>query len=145
MEHVILGAVLAIAGVLMAAAGTISVRTAYRRKHYWAKAYGKILSSDLVHTNEGGEGVPRYKSNVSYGYEVAGAQYRGSESYVNGLAKEMFRKYPNGRKVMIYYNPENVSQSRLEPGLIDNTILMSIAGIGMLIIGLVILIVGLNK
>ena len=64
-------------------------------------------------------GVTRYSSNAD---AKAGAQ-------------KIAKKYPKGKKVTVYYMPDNPAESLLEPGFSYKVFAWPIAGVVMLAIG----------
>ena len=91
------------------------------------------LGSNLVHTEN---------ANLKYRYRVNGKKYTNDRISAFGvlgisgnIPSQIIQKYPKGKRVKIYYNPEAPERSCLEPGIgITNpfTILILIMGITLL-------------
>lgn len=63
-----------------------------------------------------------YRPNIVYGYDVAGVHYRGDKvSYFGSgansadIAQQVAARYPVGTALTVHYNPENPSQSAIDP------------------------------
>ncbi|HEB77401.1 MAG TPA: DUF3592 domain-containing protein, partial [Methylothermaceae bacterium] len=61
---------------------------------------------------------------ISYEYQVGGKTYHGTQIrpdyiYTNQEAfhREILRRYREGRKINVYYNPKNPTQAFLELGI----------------------------
>jgi hypothetical protein len=87
----------------------------------WASTMGTVLMSNIQvkRTGNSRSEVPA----VIYQYEVNGTAYQGKtikagEGFFSirfmGDAQKTIARYPSGAQVMVYYNPENPSESALE-------------------------------
>jgi hypothetical protein len=63
-----------------------------------------------------------YRSDVVYSYEVAGVRYTGDKRGTTGRVSSSLAalvkpgaRYPKGANVEIHYNPDNPSESILDP------------------------------
>ena len=64
-----------------------------------------------------------YRPDVTYSYDVGGVRYTGDKVPVAGtasagtdaLARRTAAKYPTGKIIEVHYNPDNPSESVLEP------------------------------
>jgi hypothetical protein len=71
----------------------------------------------------------RYRSEVIYGYEVAGVHYTGDmstggtkvSSNVEAIARKSAEKYPAGSEVELHYNPDNPAESVVNPAASGST------------------------
>lgn len=104
----------------------------------WPHVKGEILASGIAIDNYEGKS---YQCQVSYSYKVGNSKYVGKKislfdfgSGFKMLAKSHLKKYPKGRKVSIYYSPQNVNLAILEPGVKISYILyvVGIMGIGII-------------
>lgn len=96
-----------------------------RRAHKWPVTRGRIVASDVEAYQQADEDSrdPYYKPSVVYTYEVNGRQYSGDRvtmgvkisASLPGIARRMAAKYPVGNEVDVYYNPQNISESVLQP------------------------------
>jgi len=90
--------------------------------HRWASTQGDITASSFEERKhqEGFFSGRYYKPHVSYQYTVDGKTYTGkkfsSQNFTIGLkeeAQEIMAKFPPGKKVMVYYDPDEPTQSVL--------------------------------
>lgn len=122
----ILGTICSIALPLLVIGGLVyflykrsQQRVAYRQAaQAWRSAEGKILMSSVQRTHQGNS-----YPVVVYQYEVNGNQYQSQtiqagEQFLNahivGQAQETVQRYPIGKTVTVYYNPDNPAESALE-------------------------------
>jgi hypothetical protein len=88
----------------------------------WPTTQARITSSQV---NTGSSNVGRWWAPaVGYEYEISGRIYQAStirylmpHFYQEEPAANVTAPYPNGRDVRISYDPDNPSQSVLEPGV----------------------------
>lgn len=94
----------------------------------WRVASGKILASDMEEyqqwESERGRSRQRtlYRSSVVYKFTVNGQQYINDEITLGakmsvsipGMVQGATDKYPPGKTVQVYYNPDNPTESALE-------------------------------
>lgn len=81
----------------------------------WPQAHGTIIKS-LVAERSGGD-LESYAPEISYDFEALGEKYLGSNlAFLNNYSsnsienvEELISEYPIGRRVTIYYNPEEPS------------------------------------
>jgi hypothetical protein len=98
----------------------------------WPTTEGVVLTSAIEEVgwsdNEG------WCPSVRYAYTVGGKKYvfdrveiqsicNGSTDYYAG---EVIRRYPVGKRVVVFYNPQNPAFAVLEPGIPDNEFYMPI-------------------
>jgi hypothetical protein len=89
---------------------------------HWPKATARVTSSG-VYSNGKGVGVS-WTPKVEYAYEAGGSVHHSSKIrylmrafYDVDSASEVQASYPEGRVVSVAYDPQDPSQSVLEPGL----------------------------
>ena len=123
--------VLALAGFIT---GAVLLYNDYETKS-WPTAKGVIKSSDVhreVRTSKneetGQESTTTYfTAMVKYEYRIKGKKYTASnvsydyiygipESKYAGEATEIINRYPEDKKVTVYYNPDDPNEALLEPG-----------------------------
>ncbi len=112
-------------GLFAIALGTVKAKEAWQAKS-WPVAQGRIIQSKVkeARITNSRIRVARLCLELDYLYLAgdtaleghrlnAGWQCFASEDRINSLLK----KYPSGKAVKVYYNPDNPAQSMLEPGL----------------------------
>jgi hypothetical protein len=117
----------------------------------WPSVSGTIISSDIRKTTEWkrkgiktGRDRTLYLPHILYNYEVQGNRYQsyrvffeGAEDYLDpGNAREIVNRYPSGKKVSVYYNPENPQFAVLETGIKFTNLLFPATGILFILLGL---------
>jgi hypothetical protein len=121
-------------GSLLTAFGIVGVLllVRYRRQldeahaaHAWPKASGQVTVStvkELSTTWADGESTSEYYADIRYTYQVNGQIQTGkdvavggqSPSLVIGPCNALAARYPVGKAVSVYYNPQNPSEAVLE-------------------------------
>ena len=106
----------------------------YRSLH-WPVTSGVIRSVSMHGAPFNGPGADQnsYYSDIVYDYQVAGASYSGTRVtfgglwliYNNGSNKSQVRavldRYPVGKQVSVYYDPNAPETAVLEPKITDRT------------------------
>jgi hypothetical protein len=95
-----------------------------RETRSWPSAPGVIEHSQIV-LESGDQHGNSYRPIVSYRYSVDGVAYTGSliacglghYSGSEKFARRFFEKYPESRKVEVYYDPFRSERCVLEPGV----------------------------
>lgn len=88
----------------------------------WEPVDGVIKSSGVSSSTDG-EGGTTYCLHVSYQYTVDGKTYDGdrvsysTENSCNSWSENADDDYPEGKEITVYYDPNNPSESVLQPGL----------------------------
>lgn len=105
----------------------------------WAVASGQVLSSRIISSGKSG------KPEVEYTYTVNGETYEGNHILIGpgpmgggfGIAspREYVYKYPEGKQIKVFYDPEDPRQSVLEPGVNRVIGLMLLMGVFFLLLG----------
>lgn len=110
--------------------GGNTLATAWRSSS-WPTTEGKITYSALR-----SEGAP----GLWYEYRVQGTRYVAEFYRVGGnatpfasVAKAASERYPEGRAVKVYYNPNDPSEAVLEPGVWYGNFIFPVVGIGLLL------------
>ena len=112
-----------------------------RASKNWKKVKGKIISSQVIEYERGGEsGAKSSKANIEYGYEIDGRAFLGNRisfslpDHRPATAAALVVRYPSGAPVDVFYDPADAKHCTLEQsGGQAFNIMWSIAG--MLIIG----------
>ena len=111
-----------------------------RRTQRWPAVEGRIEVSE-----------PQSPENdllplIEYSYQVQGRSYRRRLEFPAGtfpqtpdFAAAYVRKYPVGRKVQVYVNPDDPQEAVLERGDQGGDWLILLAGLGAVILGLLML------
>jgi hypothetical protein len=96
----------------------------------WPAVPGRVETSDIasyqLRNRSTEDSVVRWKTlyrpNVVYGYDVAGVHYRGDKLSYFGkgansadIARQVATRYPVGTPLTVHYNPENPSESAIDP------------------------------
>jgi hypothetical protein len=116
----------------------------------WPIVEGEIISSKVVeevHRSPGSiDKSITYTPKVQFKYSVEGVNYVSNNIFAGrgeyksprrSSAQNIVKKYPEGKKVLVYYNPDNPSEAVLEPGTPPGIYLPFLVGIVFLFIGIV--------
>lgn len=106
--------------------GGISDKLQSRASANWLQANGKIIASRVESKGFGRD--TKWYAVVIYGYDVNGIKMKGNritlpdfrfqdKSRAQGIADV----YPVGKDVKVYYNPKDVKECLLEPGIHDQS------------------------
>ena len=110
---------LLIDGILIAI--ILVVRRGVAKAANWSSTMGTVLFSTIEYRRSGNNGSAAYPV-VQYSYTVMGQMLQGGkimpgpESGGSG-AHKVVERYPVGAQVMVYYDPNNPSDSVLERGM----------------------------
>jgi len=99
-----------------------SIQTA-RNSNNWPSVVGEIISSRLG--MQQAEDGPYYTPIITYSYNVGGRDYQAKRVVIGQWShagnktwtEQKVEKYPPGRSVTIYYNPNSPARAVLEPGI----------------------------
>ncbi len=88
----------------------------------WPNSSG-VIHSSKIKTDRDSDGKKTYSLDLDYEYVVDGKTYLGSRIMVSDLqmqssnkAKSLQRKYPQGKQVSVYYDPDLPDSCALETG-----------------------------
>src|SRR3989344_3949897 len=123
--------------------GIPTARNATESKN-WPSVDGQITISNMSKNYDSDDGSITYGVQVAYNYTVNSLPYTGSTvafgdygssdpSHAGGIVS----RYPVGKSVKVYYNPDDPKTSVLEPGAGWSSFIGLIVGIGFGIIGVV--------
>ncbi|MFZ0449149.1 MAG: DUF3592 domain-containing protein [Desulfatiglandaceae bacterium] len=144
LEKIAGGMLFVVAGIAFAFIGYTSYQRGMESKN-WPVANGSVIQSKIEkRTETTGTGTSKRKvvksyAVVKYTYAVGNRDYQSSR-ITFGQSKDAYKtvsRYPKGKNIQVYYDPENPAQAVLEPGG-DKT--MSIVFIGL---GAILLVMGL--
>ena len=90
----------------------------------WRSSEGKIVSSDVITDYSGGyrSSNRTYKADILYEYQVGRTTYTHDKICVGGQlqvswgnkAEDYCQKYPEGKTVQVFYNPDDPQDACLE-------------------------------
>lgn len=142
-----------IAGILILGGAALilawwNVKQRARAARAWPTTQGMILKSDLITHVIWINGIrsTTYKPVVEYRYTVMGRPFTGSRiafgsySYDIKKGKGFVEKFAVGTPVTVYYNPEKLEESLLEPTYAGSAAFLT-AGILLIIFGLFLVVV----
>lgn len=144
------GLVWMLAGLYFVASGTYRLSSGFSSRK-WPHASGQIIKADVFPDLSSGN-PPFYKLRVRYMYFVDQEEHQGHRiTYQGGIgaedqeyssrqlpqAQSIIAKYPLGKEVNVYYNPDNNNDAVLEPGLNSQSwvgvlVGLPVVGLGML-------------
>ncbi len=92
----------------------------------WPVVQGKIVQSEVEEfrgKTDSGRPQTMYRSRISFAYRYDSIDYRGGNqtmgtqvvSNMQGFAKRAAAKYPVGKTVQVWVNPQNPSEATLDP------------------------------
>jgi hypothetical protein len=96
------------------------------RTYSWRRAEGRVVRSLVGRESEAtGEGtVDRYRAEVRYRFDAAGAPRHGSAVHANdhgspsaAKAERRAARYPEGARVAVFYDPADPDRAVLERGI----------------------------
>jgi hypothetical protein len=108
------------AGVGLLVLGTGQLKKA-RASESWPSVQGIVVSSTVERSSEH-DNTDHYQASVVYEYAVDGVTYscnRVSYGATRGLQEEAqaeAKRYPKGKRVEVYYDPDDPDVAVLEPG-----------------------------
>jgi hypothetical protein len=119
-----------VVGIVMSVIGTVIIihtiiaRHQARKTLQWPSTEGEVVFACVryVHAATSTVTVGTHQMEVRYQYTVDGAKFTSLSIAPNGWSlalSEMQRiaqRYPQNSPVRVYYNPEQISESVLEPG-----------------------------
>lgn len=91
----------------------------------WCRTHGDIEESDVRIETSDQDNVPhKYFAQVRYSYIVRDITLHNDEIWLNSEhqmrsleeAQELANRYPVGRNVTVFYNPDRPAQAVLDPG-----------------------------
>ena len=103
----------------------------------WPSAEGVITVSEFTTNRDSDNGSVTHGANVAYDYTVNGTLHTGSNVHFGqygssdpSYGRGIVNRYPVGKRVGVYYDPDDPSTSVLEPGAGWSSFMVS--GIGAL-------------
>lgn len=100
----------------------------------WPTTQGEVVLSN-VREDSDDDGVT-YHAEISYEYVVADREYVSDQvsfgqygSSDHSHAAEIVNRYPEGRRVRVFYNPEDPETAVLEPGVTWSSYMILVMGL----------------
>lgn len=100
---------------------TVSIFIKAKEVENWPRTNGRILRSELTSKFHGST---TYEAQIEYEYWVGEKQYTSKQVRTRGTSTKhrsdvaaLVEKFPVGRQVTVYYNPEDPSDAYLEVGV----------------------------
>jgi hypothetical protein len=96
----------------------------------WTQAQGKILESKAVTSSDGESTLPE----ILYSYEVGGTLFQSRSIGASGMmtANDIVAKYPPGRAVQVFYDPERPESAVLERNASALTFILVLAAVSVM-------------
>ena len=143
-----IGLLFFVIGVIFITVGFFVVKHSQSVKK-WPACKGVVIESKVVSHFDSESNQSMYAPAITYTYEVGGKRYQNSDyafmtvSYSDpSKAEEIVKRFPPGKKVIVYYNPENPYKAVLT----RNTSLMiyipAVLGIVFAVIGMGLILFG---
>lgn len=149
------GAAWIIGGILMIAITSSRALSGWG-SHLWPHVPGKIVHSQIYPATDSSGKSAYYKIDVIYAYSPPSRDafptdfqnnkfsFRGfidsaEDWYALQESQRLTRRYPVGKNVQVYYNPNNPVQAVLRPGEDFGTFSGSLIGLGAVLLGIVLL------
>lgn len=142
--YVIILSLFTLAGIVATVYGWVIIVKA-RRTRTWPSVEGVIEESSP--TSEENDLLP----HIEFSYTVQGLSRRRAQEFPKDLVpgqefRETFvRKYPQGARVAVYYDPSAPDRATLEPGFISGDWMVFAIGLGMAVTGIFFLLSGTGR
>ncbi len=112
----------------------------------WNTVTGKVIKSE-IYTSRDSDANATYRADIAFEYIVDGSKYlsdrlyygvkiMSSDNWIN--SKKSVDKYPVGKEIIVYYDPDKPNDSVIEPGIHFGLGGVFIFSICLIILGLVI-------
>ena len=137
-----------LAGILFILIGINTIYQTYKSSS-WPSVQGQIISSEIKShsstytdtTTNRTKNETVYDAQINYRYVVNGITYNNGDVRIGGTVRtnmkmwttKLLDKYPRGKVVNVYYNPENPFQSVLEKGFQLSTFAFLAVGLAIFI------------
>ena len=125
------------AGIFLLAWGGYEMKRAYESRS-WPNTQGTVISSYIdkrSHRDSNKRTSIVYTPKIQYQYQVEGKHYTckriafgGESGGKRSKAKKVVDRYPSGKKVTVYYNPQDPKVAVLKAGFSWGAILAFLAG-----------------
>ena len=146
ISKIIIGIVTGIVGGLILHFKAVPDYRAANASEAWGQADGVIVESEVLKESRRRKSKLQvyFRPHIVFRYVVRDKDVRASQVYVGGNdissssakdAHEIVSRYPVGERVLVYYNPQNIYQAVLVPGvqrvhyvLLGTLIILTIGG-----------------
>ena len=136
----------AVAIGVFTAYGTVRMRLKAGQSHTWPTVMGTIVSSELesdVNRHPGHKPIETYSAAIRYAYEVGGKAYESDQIQLGGTSEtsqpkefeRMVARYPEGKRVKVFYDPADPATATLEPGELGGIFNMAMVAGGFILVG----------
>lgn len=135
----------AIAIGALTAYATVRMRLKVGQSHKWPTVPGEIVSSELESDIERHDRkrITTYAAAIRYAYEVDGKTYESDQIQLGGSSEtsepeefeRMVKRYPEGKRVKVYYDPDAPATATLEPGELGGIYNMAMVAGGFILVG----------
>jgi hypothetical protein len=125
--------------------GTVRMRRKAGDSHKWPTVMGTIVSSELESDVESHHRRPieTYSAAIRYAYEVGGKAYESDQIQLGGTSEtsqpkefeRMVARYPEGKRVKVFYDPADPATATLEPGELGGIFNMAMVAGGFILVG----------
>jgi len=132
------------AGIFLLAWGGYEIRRAYESRS-WPNTQGTVIASYIdkrSHRDSNNHTRIVYTPKIRYQYQVEGKHYTckriafgGESGGKRSKAKKVVDKYPSGKKVTVYYNPQDPKVAVLKAGFSWGAVFAFLAGIVFFAVG----------
>ena len=127
------------AGIFLMALGGYEIKGSQESRN-WPSTRGTITYSGVhksIHTDSNHRTKTTYIPKVAYRYQVKGRQYTGDRIEFGvgesggsmKSAQKIMGRYPSGKKVPVYYNPQDPKYGILEAGFTWRSIFAFLGGV----------------
>lgn len=155
----IIAAVVFLVIAALATAGVFMTLAQSRRSRSWPTVQGKITRSEITedvshNTDDDGRDstTTMYGVKLAYDYVVGGGAHVGTRLYWadgikvsgDGPARKVTEKYPVGRDVTVYYQPNDPATALLEPGAIKGAVMSGVFAVAFGAFGVVFLMLAMR-
>ena len=146
---IVVGVILIVIGILSAFVLGHSNMKEGDASSSWPHVEGVISVSEVTSEGTHVESTSRYHTKIIYDYVVENKTFTsdrldfrlGGHTYDRVEARAIVAQYPKGKKIAVYYKPEDPSLSCLEPGLRVGGAFS--VGIGCILIGIIVVASGI--
>ncbi|MCD4779321.1 MAG: DUF3592 domain-containing protein [Candidatus Omnitrophica bacterium] len=130
--------------VIFAIAGGIVTKIGFgiyqnaKKSMEWPTVNGAVTSSEIErnHSSGSGSSSTTYGADIAYDYQIKGETYSANKvsfgeysSSDIGHARKIVNKYPVGKVVNVYYNPDDLYIAVLEPGIFWSSYIVFVLGL----------------
>ncbi|MBD3215872.1 MAG: DUF3592 domain-containing protein [Candidatus Lokiarchaeota archaeon] len=117
LANILIGIILLVIGGLVLVFSLYKIQDLMKSKD-WPAVEGKITDMRLTKQYDEDSGK-FYRIDLRYEYQFGDSLYSGEDKLLNYQSKkrELKKKYAPGEPLTAYYNPEQIGESVLEPGI----------------------------